>query len=150
MKQFAITIAAIFAATAFAQADEEDNSFSFGVSYEDGNDMFLGLDVGNPVTVKLPKSCFLRQARAAGLECSGWQLGPNVALQQTDFLIEEIELQGRRDRVISALKFTGQDETLESAVEIQLQDTCAVDDEGNAVEKYAYINVQTYLDDSAL
>ena len=86
MKQFAITFAAIFAATAFAQEEEEEKPFAIAVSYADDQNIFLGLEVDNPATIKLPRSCSARAARQAEIECSGWQLFDENAAY-TDFSI---------------------------------------------------------------
>ena len=65
MKQFLAVFAAILATTAVAKK----RPFNLNVTYENENEMFLGIEIGNPATVKLPKA---RAATGSGIECSGW------------------------------------------------------------------------------
>ena len=116
MKQF-IAFAAILAVSAFAQEDDaeeqkQERPFALNVSYANEDEMFLGLEMNNAVTLRLPKA---RAPRGSGIECSGWQLAQedaNGALVlfdwdaaefgqalYTDFYIEKNESgQGRRKK----------------------------------------------------
>ena len=67
MKQFVAAFVAILATTAVARK----RPFKLNVTYEDENEIFLGIEIGNPATVTLPKAS---APSGSNIECSGWTL----------------------------------------------------------------------------
>ena len=65
MKQFVAAFIAILASTAVAKK----RPFNMNITYEDENEIFMGIEIGNPATLKLPKA---RAATGSGIECNGW------------------------------------------------------------------------------
>ena len=72
MKYFTTYLAAtmLLATSVFAQL-ERQKPFALTVSHENEEEIFMGIEIDNPVTLKLPK---VRAPRGSGTQCTGWQL----------------------------------------------------------------------------
>ena len=84
MKQFAFALAALLSTSALAGGDKP---FVVKLAYESPEDLFLGLEVDNAATLKLP--C----AGRGRTDCTGWELSAtkNPAAGFDDFEITKIE-----------------------------------------------------------
>ena len=89
MKQFAFALAALLSTSALAEGDKP---FVVKLAYESAEDLFLGLEVGNTATLKLPCAGGRRNS-----DCTGWELSAtkNPAAFD-DFDITTIEKSKRR------------------------------------------------------
>ena len=65
MKQFIAALATILATSAVAKK----RPFNMNVTYEDDKEIFLGIEIGNPATLRLPKA---KAPTGSGIECNGW------------------------------------------------------------------------------
>ena len=83
MKQFLAAFAAILATTAVAKK----RPFNLNVTYANEDEIFLGIEIYNPATVKMPRA---KAPAGSGLKCTGWQLADPLT-SYTDFLIEAVD-----------------------------------------------------------
>merc|ERR1712150_33834 len=84
MKQFAFALAALLSTSALADGHKP---FVVKLAYESPEDLFLGLEVGNAATLKLPCA-----KGGRGSECTGWQLSATKnPVEFDDFDIAVIE-----------------------------------------------------------
>ena len=123
MKQF-LTAFAAFLATATTSAPAE-RAFKLETSFTDAEVVFLSIEEGNPVTLKLPRTF---PPDDMCVDCDGWQL-KNDAVVYDDFEIVPIVVGKRTKFVLTA--------TSSSVVEGQLvefENTCNVDMGGNILE----------------
>ena len=77
MKQFVAAFAAILATTAVAKK----RPFNLNVTYADEDEIFLGIEIDNPATVRMPRA---KAPAGSGITCTGWQLADPLA-SYTDF-----------------------------------------------------------------
>ena len=75
MKQF------LTALTAFFVTKAEGKPFELETTFTDEAEIFLGIEQGNPLTLKLPRS---KPPHDMCFECTGWQLVDDSATY-TDF-----------------------------------------------------------------
>ena len=130
MKQFAIALAALLATSASAQRpqpdEDEERPFVMKVLYDSPENAFLGLELGNPATLILPK--------AFGRDCSGWQLADN-SLSYADFAINEVDIEvGQRGKTITTFEFVADDASGAEA-DVLFDNTCSEYDD--ATGEYA-------------
>ena len=90
MKQIFTALTAFLATTATAQ-----RAFELETTFADEEMIYLGLEVGNAVTLKLPRT---KPPHDMCIECTGWQLVDNTAMY-TDFTITE-EVVGKRTKFV--------------------------------------------------
>ena len=102
--------------------------------------MFLGLEVGNPATIKMPKAC---KPRGSDIECSGWQLA-NADAEYLDFAISVEEVTGRRNKTFTKFVFTAIDDSVQAGEEVNFVNTCGAVDANGDYEETASILVVAY------
>ena len=138
MKQFAIAFAAILATSAFAQDEaEQERPFIMSLAYDSADDLYLGLEVANPVKLQLP-GCGRRSGNA---ECTGWQLvGDYSGADFTVALVEETV--GRK--TIRAFAFEGI-QASESGLDVQFENDCKQDDTGSNVTATVHVFVNDLI-----
>ena len=89
MKQFAFALAALLSTSALA--DHHDKPFVVKLAYESAEDLFLGLEVDNAATLKLPCASRGRD------DCTGWELSATKnPAEFDDFEITRMEKTTRR------------------------------------------------------
>ena len=116
MKQFATALAALLATSASAQAPDQERPFVMKVIYDAPEDAFLGLELGNPATLIMPK--------AFGRDCAGRQLD-DASLEYDDFMINEVEREvGNRGKVITTFQFVAEDASGAEA-DVLFSNTCS-------------------------
>ena len=122
MKYFATTLAAtmLLATSVFAQQSRE-KPFALTMSHENEEEIFVGIEIDNPVTLKLPR---VRAPRGSGTQCTGWQLADEDE-EYDDFDIEVVS--GRRSTsfVLTAIQATQQNGDY-----VQFVNTCSADENG--------------------
>ena len=143
MKQFAIAFAAILATSAHAQRDqgeEGERPFMLKLVYENAEDLYLGLEVGNPATLILPKVFGGR-----GSDCTGWQLDDN-SIAYDDFEIEELEREvGSRGKIITTFRFAA-DVASGAEADVLFNNTCGeIDENGDYLDQ---LSVRVAVNDS--
>ena len=136
MKQFAIALAAILATSAFAQEDGEDDErpFVLKLAYAAPENLFLGLEADNPVTLALPR----RRCERGGT-LAGWLLDDLAedadSVDYDDFSINVITKEGNRGKSRSFYEFVpAADGILGEVQDITFTYTCGErDEDGNEV-----------------
>ena len=88
MKQFLTALTAFLATTAVAE-----KPFELETTFANEEEIFLAIEVGNVVTLKLPRS---KPPHDMCIECEGWQLKDDMATY-TDFAIEAVTV-GKRTK----------------------------------------------------
>ena len=88
MKQFLTALATFLATTATAE-----RPFELETTFTNEEEIYLGLEIGNAVTLKLPRA---KAPHDMCIECTGWQLVDN-SVTYTDFTITE-EVVGKRTK----------------------------------------------------
>ena len=86
MKQFAFGLAALLATSVMAQEDSgemEEKPLKLTLSYSSNDELFLGLEMDNPVRVDLPCS------KSRRIECTGWELLDDT-IEYNDFFISRV------------------------------------------------------------
>ena len=116
MKQFLTALATFLATTATAE-----RPFELCTTFANENEIYLGLEIGNAVTLKLPRA---KAPDDMCLECTGWQLVDPEA-EYTDFTVEAVVV-GKRTKFL--LTAVGATEVTGELVEFE--NTCNVDGEG--------------------
>ena len=125
MKQFAIAFAAILATSAFAQ-EEEERPYILNLAYASADNLYLGLEVGNPVKLNLPGCDF----RSSG-ECTGWQVvgDASAAVHEfSDFTVTEVD-STRRGRTTRAFEFVGISASV-AGIDVEFENDCRQDENG--------------------
>ena len=96
MKQFAFGLAALLATSVMAQEDSgemEEKPFKLTLSYSSIDELFLGLEMDNPVRVDLP--C----AKSRRTECTGWELLDDTIEYNDFYITREVSTNRRGDEV---------------------------------------------------
>ena len=92
MKQFFTAIAAFLAASASAE-----RPFKLETTFDNEDEICLAVEVGNPVTLKLPRT---KPPHDMCIECDGWVLAPWPSF--TDFTVMEMTVGKRTSFLIEA------------------------------------------------
>ena len=118
MKQYLTALAALLATTSAG--------FTLETTFDDDGDIFIGIELDNPVTLKLPRT--KPPAEMCFIECTGWQLADDTAVY-TDFTVEAMTVGKRTKFVLTAIGETNMDGEL-----VEFENTCNVDDMENILE----------------
>ena len=126
MKQFAFGLAALLATSVMAQEESEEmeKPFKLTLSYSSIDDLFLGLEVDNPVRVDLP--C----AKSRRIECTGWELLDD-SITYDDFIITREVTTNSRGHESHHFVFTADGANDIDGAEVIFENTCKQDDLGN-------------------
>ena len=120
MKQFLTALAAFLATTASAE-----RPFALESTFDDDTQIYLGLVIGNELTLKLPRA---KPPTDMCIECAGWQLVDNTVTYD-DFTITEVTV-GKR----TFFKFLASDSTSFGEL-VVFKNTCNVDGNGDSIEQ---------------
>ena len=91
------------------------------MSHDNDDEIFVGIEIDNPVTLNLPK---VRAPRGSDTQCTGWQLDDENE-EYDDFDIEVVSSRRRTSFVLTATQATQQNGDY-----VQFINTCSVDENG--------------------
>ena len=123
MKQF-LTAFAAFLATTTTSAPAE-TAFKLETTFTDAEVIFLSIEEGNPVTLKLPRTF---PPDDMCVDCNGWQL-VNDAEVYDDFEVVPIVV-GKRTKFV----LTATDASVVVGQLVEFENTCNVDINGDILE----------------
>ena len=155
MKQFAFGLAALLATSLVKAQNEEDNTslkpFAMTLTYSSIDELFLGLEMDNVMTLDLPHGRSKRSKRGsdsdeAEVQCTGWEL-LNPEAVYDDFYITRVEKEGYRGKLTHNFEFIADDASNVDGQDVIFENNCKQDEDGNNVQVLIHVKAHGPRDD---